>query len=176
MPHNIETVLVLGVGNSLLSDDGFGIHVIEELKSGNHLDERVRMRDGGTLGLSLLPDIEDADHIIVVDAAELKAPPGELQVFEGTDMDAHLSRHKSTVHEVAMVDLLSAARLAGTLPKTQTLVAVQPECLDWGTRPTTPVAASIPSACDLVCGLIERRLVHGLERQLLCHDEHLLLL
>jgi len=176
MSLGLETVLVLGVGNSLLSDDGFGIHVVEALRRAASLDARVCLRDGGTLGLSLLPDIEDADHIIVVDAAELKSTPGDIQVFEGEGMDAHLSRHKSTVHEVAMVDLLSAARLAGTLPQTQTLIAVQPESLDWGDHPTPQVETSIPQACDLVCKLVERRLVHGLERQLLCHEERLLLL
>ncbi len=152
-----ETVLVLGVGNTLLRDDGFGVRVVECLRASGQLGASVRIQDGGTLGLSLLPDIEDADHLIVIDAAELNADPGALKTFENQEMDAHLSRHKSTVHEVAMVDLLAAARFAGTEPISRTLIAVQPQSLDWGSELTPPVADAVFEACSRVCHLLQHR-------------------
>ncbi|WP_240008078.1 HyaD/HybD family hydrogenase maturation endopeptidase [Pseudaquidulcibacter saccharophilus] len=154
-----KTILILGVGNNLLSDDGFGIHVIESLRDAHEIENNSILIDGGTIGLNLLPDIEDAEHLIVVDAAEMGLEPGELRLFEGEDMDDHLSKHKTTVHEVAMRDLLFAARLSGKMPKTRALIAVQPASLDWGMNPTPVVMPSVSKACEMVKNLVERRLV-----------------
>jgi hydrogenase maturation protease len=150
-----SSVLVIGIGNTLLSDDGFGVHVIEEIRSSLETVDAIKIVDGGTIGLNLLPDIEDNDHLIVVDAAEMGLPPGALRVLCDEHMDEHLSRHKSTVHEVAMSDLLCAARLSGHSPHTRCLIAVQPGSLDWGLSPTEPVQAAIADACNLVISRIE---------------------
>lgn len=151
-----EHILILGVGNTLLSDDGVGVHVTEILRKKNGFGDHVSIRDGGTIGLSLLPDIEDADHLIVVDAARIDGPPGTVRTFENEQMDAHLSTSKSTVHEVALSDLLDAAMLSGTAPRTRTLIAIQPEYTRWGLEPTAPVKAAIPAACSAVHDVIER--------------------
>ncbi len=118
--------LVLGVGNTLLSDDGVGVHVAKVLESRSELSSRIKVIDGGTLGLSLLPEIEDAAGLIVVDAAELGAPPGTVRLFEDDAMDRHLSGKKTTVHEVAVADLLAAASMTGHAPQDRALVAIQP--------------------------------------------------
>ena len=144
------SVLVIGIGNTLLSDDGFGVHVIEEIRPSLETDDSIKIVDGGTIGLNLLPDIEDNNHLIVVDAAEMGLEPGALRILCDERMDEHLSRHKSTVHEVAMSDLLCAARLSGRSPQTRCLIAVQPGSVDWGLSPTEPVKAAIADACDLV--------------------------
>ena len=94
-------ILVLGIGNTLLSDDGFGVHVINRFSEDDSLSPDILVRDGGTMGLSLLPEIEDSDGLIVVDAGELGAEPGELRIFMDDEMENHLSRCKGTVHEVA---------------------------------------------------------------------------
>lgn len=158
MAREGENVLILGIGNSLLTDDGFGIHVTRALEEKGGLGENITILDGGTLGLALLPDIEVADHLIVVDAAQMYEEAGHMKVLEGIDMDNHLSKHKSTVHEVAMVDLLSAVRLTGHEPKTRTLIAVQPENIEWGMEPTEKVKAQIDPACTKIHEIIERRL------------------
>ena len=147
---DLSTVLVIGIGNSLLSDDGFGVHVIKEIRPLLESDDSIKIVDGGTIGLNLLPDIEDNNHLIVVDAAEMGLSPGALRVLCDERMDEHLSRHKSTVHEVAMSDLLCAARLSGRSPQTRCLIAVQPGSLDWGLLPTEPVQAAISDACELI--------------------------
>jgi hydrogenase maturation protease len=153
---NSERILVLGVGNTLLSDDGIGIHVTETLRHKNGFGTHVTIRDGGTIGLSLLPEIEDADRLIVVDAARINGPPGTVRTFENEHMDAHLSTARSTVHEVALADLLDAATLSGTAPKIRALIAIQPEYTRWGMEPTEAVRAAIPAACNAVCDVVER--------------------
>jgi len=92
------TVLVMGVGNTLLKDDGIGIHVTEALKP--RADYKII--DGGTIGLSLLPAIEDADAVIIVDASEIGEHPGSIRIFRNREIDRQLSGKKKTVHEVAL--------------------------------------------------------------------------
>lgn len=144
-----ERVLVLGVGNLLLSDDGAGIHLAQTLQNGD-LPENVVVLDGGTIGLNLLPDIEQCDCLLVMDAARFGGMPGEWSVFRDGDMDAHLSRARTSVHEVALSDLLDAARLGGTLPKRRVLVGIQPENIDWGLEPTETVAAVLPEVLAFI--------------------------
>ncbi|HMT13974.1 MAG TPA: hydrogenase maturation protease [Aestuariivirga sp.] len=143
--------LVLGIGNSLLTDDGVGIHVIEALvpEASGHLI----IRDGGTIGLALLPEIEDADQLIAVDAMELGEAPGTVRVFTGADMDRALSGVKRSAHEVALADLLMAAALSDALPERRALIGIQPDCLTWGLEPTPAVAAAVPLAVEQVKAL-----------------------
>ncbi len=144
--------LLLGIGNTLLSDDGAGIHVVEALRS--ELPQ-VTVRDGGTIGLALLADIEDCDAMIAVDAMELGEAAGTVRVFEGAAMDAQLGGNKRTAHEVALADLLQAAELIGRKPPLRALVGIQPHATDWGLAPTPPVAAGIAAACAEVNKLLE---------------------
>ncbi len=151
-----RNILVLGVGNSLRSDDGVGIYVINALSSRSRHRSDVQFLDGGTMGLWLLPEIEQARALIVVDAAEIGAPPGEVRRFEGGELDLQLAGTKRTAHEVAVADLIGAARLTGRSPDRCALVAVQPASTDWGLSPTEAVKVAIPRACDAVLSLIEQ--------------------
>lgn len=149
--------LVLGIGNTLLTDEGVGIHILQHLAAGLPLPEGVELLDGGTLSFTLAGPIEETEALIVVDAANLKGqPPGALKVFEGEAMDAFLmNNRKSTVHEVGLTDLRAIAILAGHWPEKRALVAVQPQIVDWGESPTPSVAAAIAPACIAIRNLIE---------------------
>jgi len=151
-----KKVLVMGIGNTLLQDDGVGVHVTRALRSGSPHDLRVDFVDGGTLGLSLLPEIESADCLIVVDAGETGGRPGDIRIYENEAMDRRLSGRRTSVHELAMSDLLDAARLTGRGPARRALVAIQPSCTDWGLEPTETVREAIPRACGLVGELAAR--------------------
>ncbi|MDR3394599.1 MAG: HyaD/HybD family hydrogenase maturation endopeptidase [Parasulfuritortus sp.] len=148
-------ILVLGIGNTLLSDEGVGIHVLHALAGVFPPEAEVDLLDGGTLSFTLAGPIEDAEALVVVDAAELRSAPGEVRVFEGEAMDAFLAgNRKSSVHEVGLIDLMVIARLAGHWPERRVLVAIQPEKLDWGETPTEKVAAAVPLACEHIKNLI----------------------
>ena len=151
-------ILVLGLGNVLLTDDGIGLHVIaaldRELMRRN--DGSVAVLDGGTLGLALLPEIEATAALIVVDAANFGGAPGDVRVFDADAMDVQLSVTKTSAHELALADLVGAARLSGSLPGRRALVGIAPSSVEWGLEPTPEVAASIPRACAKIEGIIER--------------------
>ena len=150
-------ILVLGVGNTLLSDEGVGVHVVKALLSPPNLPrEGVEYVDGGTLSFTLAVPIQLAKALIVVDAAQLNAAPGNLRVFLGDEMDRFLnSSRKSSVHEVGLTDLRAIAILAGHWPERRAMIAIQPQKLDWGEYPTDEVAAAIPKACAEINLLID---------------------
>jgi len=141
--------LILGIGNSLLQDEGAGVHAIRMLAEQVAQRDDIELMDGGTLSFSLAGAIEDAENLIVIDAAELGSQPGTTQVFEGDAMDAFVGgNRKCSVHEVSLVDLLMIARLADHLPQQRALIGIQPRDIDWGEQPSPPVAAAIQLACN----------------------------
>jgi hydrogenase maturation protease len=147
--------LVLGIGNTLLRDEGVGVHVLSQL--GNMpLPEDVSLLNGGTLSFTLAGPIQAADALVVVDAANLQTAPGCLQVFEGEAMDAFLvGNRKFSAHEVGLADLRAIALLAGHWPQRRALVAIQPQVVDWGELPTPAVDAAIPMAAAAIRDLIQ---------------------
>jgi hydrogenase maturation protease len=146
--------LVLGIGNRLLCDDAVGPLVVDRLLAEGDPPDEALLLDGGTIGLGLLPLVEAARGVIAVDAAAFGAPPGTVRVFTGEAMDRQLGGRKASAHEVALLDLMSAAALAGTLPARRALVAVSPERTAWGLEPTAAVQAAIPALCDAVRTLL----------------------
>lgn len=149
--------LVLGLGNTLLGDEGAGVYVVRALQQQYPELTDVEFLDGGTLSFTLAGPIEEADNLIVIDATQLNQQPGAVNLFEGEDMDRFLgSNRKSSVHEVSLMDLMAIAHLAEALPARRALIGIQPEYLDWSDAPTDTVARAVPVACDLAMGLIER--------------------
>lgn len=152
----MERILVLGIGNSLLSDEGIGIHTLKYLQ--NHFVHipDVAFVDGGTLSFTLVATIEEADYLIVVDAAQLSEEPGAVRCFTGSDMDDFLGKAKRSVHSVGLKDLIDITRMTGSLPLRRALVGIQPQCIGWGETPSEAVEKAIPIAAAEVVSLIQR--------------------
>ena len=150
----MQTTLILGIGNTLLADEGLGIHLLDYLIKHYPDLPGVTYLDGGTLSFTLAGPIADCQRLIVVDAAAMGTPPGTVQVFEGMAMDRQLSLHAKTVHEVSLADLFDIARLTDTLPERRALVGIEPAVVDWGSEPTPVVQAAIPEAMARVHDLI----------------------
>lgn len=151
MNEGAGNIIVLGLGNMLLRDDGVGIHVVRKLASNPTAD--FSLQDGGTIGLALLNDLAGATGVIAVDAAAMGEKPGTVKVFTGEAMDRQLSGFKTSAHEVALADLMAAAALTGALPEHRALVGIEPESIAWGLDPTAAVAAAIPKACEEIVTL-----------------------
>ena len=134
--------LVLGLGNILLGDEGVGIRVVERLQQLYHLPDEVQVLDGGTLGLELLPFVEDAERLLVVDALELGAEPGTVARLEGHEVPAFLGV-KVSPHQVGLADLMAVTRLRGHFPERLVLWGVQPAVLAVGVELSPTVAAQV---------------------------------
>jgi len=153
MSEQQKTIAVVGIGNSLLTDDGAGIHTLERFAEGNE-DDDVNCLDGGTVGLALLDRLENLNGLIALDAMKLGKEPGAITVLLGEDMDSHLRNQHGSVHEVGLSDLMDAMRLRGELPDNRALIGIEPEDMDWGTEPTAAVAAALPEAAAFAQNLV----------------------
>ncbi|MGD8783211.1 MAG: HyaD/HybD family hydrogenase maturation endopeptidase [Thioalkalispiraceae bacterium] len=141
--------LILGIGNTLLSDEGVGVHAVRFLQEQHTELPGTRFIDGGTLSFTLATEIEQADNLIVIDAAQLHADPGTVKTFVDDEMDQFLGKgNKRSVHEVSLLDLLHISRMTGHFPTHRALIGIQPQKLDWGEAPTESVSAAIPLACE----------------------------
>ncbi|AOV16565.1 peptidase M52 [Acidihalobacter aeolianus] len=150
-------VLVLGLGNTLLGDEGIGVYAARELERTCSTLPHVDCLDGGTLSFTLAGPIADCDRLIVIDAAELHASPGSVCVFENEAMDRYVGAGgKRSVHEVSLADLLSMACLTDELPAHRALIGIQPECVDWADVATAAGQRGIAEACALAQALIAR--------------------
>ena len=150
-----RVIAVVGIGNSLLTDDGAGIHALERFAQRHH-DDDLRCIDGGTVGLALLDRLTDLAGLIALDAMKLGNKPGSVTVLEGDAMDAHLRNQRGSVHEVGLADLLDALRLRGDLPERRAIIGIEPADMDWGTWPTPAVASALPEAADHAYRLVRQ--------------------
>lgn len=147
--------LVLGIGNTLLTDEGVGIHVLQALGPKLANWPGVTLLDGGTLSFTLAGQIAETDALIVIDAANIKRQPGGWRLLEGEAMDAFLmSDRKATVHEVGLTDLRVIAILSGHWPEKRAMLAIQPARVEWGEQPSAAVAAAIAPVCEAIIGQI----------------------
>jgi hydrogenase maturation protease len=142
-------VLVLGIGNLVMSDDGVGVKVAHQLQREYRFTENVEIMDGGTLGLDLLPKLEGIDHLIVVDAVETGREPGTCVRLTGEELPIALET-KVSPHQMGLKDLLSVAQLLGHSPGEMVLIGVQPGSIEMDIELTPEVAAVLQVLVDNV--------------------------
>lgn len=147
---------MLGIGNTLLTDEGAGVATLLFLQENYPNRSHVRYLDGGTLSFTLATELQDSDALIVLDAAELHAEPGTVRCFEDLEMDQYLGQAKRSAHEVGLLDLMDMARLMDRLPEQRALIGIQHETIDWGEEPTAAVARAIPEAAATAMELIDK--------------------
>jgi hydrogenase maturation protease len=146
--------VVLGIGNRLWADEGFGPAVVDHLAGDQRLPAGVETLDGGTLGLYLLPCVQRARRLLVFDTVDFGHAPGEIVVLRDDEIPVFFGQRPLSLHQTGFTDVLAAAQLTGAAPDMITLIGVQPESIDdWGGSLTDIVAAAIPRAIAL--GLAE---------------------
>jgi hydrogenase maturation protease len=131
-------ILVLGVGNILLSDEGLGVRVIEELRKRFRFPSHLELMDGGTLGVDLLYFMEGFERLLVIDAVLGGNPPGTLYKFRNEEVKAYF-RRKVSAHELGFQEVLALADLMGKKPKEIVLVGMEPESLNISLELSTTV-------------------------------------
>ncbi len=150
-------ILVLGIGNTLLADEGAGIVAMREIEARFGIREDMEFLDGGTLSFTLAVPISECTALLVIDAAELGAAPGTVRSFVGDEMDRFLGENrKSSVHEVGLLDLMSISLLTGHWPKQRALIGIQPTWVKWGETLTPTVAAAMQEVCSIAAEIIGR--------------------
>ena len=151
---SIQSVLILGIGNTLLSDEGIGVHLVTRMQQRIGEIPGVEYMDGGTLSFTLAEPIAGAEGLIVVDAARMDQPAGTLKVFHNQQMDQYLSGNRASVHEVSLGDLMDIARLSDTLPEHRCLVGIEPQELDWGESLSATVEPAVDRGIDEIMSIL----------------------
>ena len=147
MLDNQPSVLILGIGNLLWADEGFGVRAVEALHRTHHFDDNVRLMDGGTQGLYLVHHVQDADILLVFDAVDYGLEPGSLHCVIGEDVPRFMGAKKMSLHQTGFQEVLMTAELLGGKRRQLALVGVQPHTLeDFGGSLTELVKAQIEPA------------------------------
>ena len=137
------SILVLGLGNTIMTDDGFGVKAVTTLSSRFHFHGPVTLLDGGTLGLDLLPYLEEVERLLIIDALDMRAEPGTISRLEGEEVPRAFAS-KLSVHQMGLQDLLAVAELQGHVPQELVVWGVQPESIEMGTELTPVVEEALP--------------------------------
>ena len=155
-PDDASRIKVLGVGNLLWADEGFGVRCIEALDAGWEFPPEVELLDGGTLGLGLIPLLQDASHVLLFDAVDHSGQPGNLLVARDDEVPRFMNADKMSLHQASMNDVLTCLDMLGHRPAAFTVIGVKPvQLADYGGSLTDQVRAVLPQALEL--GLEELR-------------------
>jgi len=132
-----QQIMIMGVGCKLLSDEGFGIHVIEKLHEHYEFPENVCLMDGGVLGLNLLGIISEADRLIVIDVIRNKGEAGDFYRLEGEAIPERV-RAKNSLHQVDFLEALTMCQVLDKVPET-VILGVEPEDIETVSVDLTPI-------------------------------------
>jgi hydrogenase maturation protease len=149
-----DRTVIIGLGNPLLGDDGIGLAALQRLRAEWSLPDSVELLDGGIWGMRLLPDIEEADRLVLVDAIDVAAVPGTLQVLERDEIPRYLET-KLSPHQVDLRDVLALADLRGTLPRETVAIGLQPAAVEWSEEMSREARAGLDALVETVVRRLE---------------------
>lgn len=145
--------VILGLGNPLFQDEGLGIHVVHQLMQ-EKIAERVELIDGGTDAMSLLGIVEEANHLLIIDAVDGGLPPGSIRRAAGHEIPIFMSARLSP-HQIGFQEVLAIAGIRRRQPSHLVLIGVQPLSTNWGTELTPPVIKSLPELTDMIYNQVQ---------------------
>ncbi len=167
------SVLVLGIGNLLWADEGFGVRCVEALHQRHVFPSEVKLIDGGTQGLYLLDHVCSSSHVLVLDTIDFGLEPGTLRLLRDDEVPVD-SATKVSLHQASFQELLSLARLRERFPQRITLIGVQPAVLDdLGGSLSPRVRARLDEAVALALAELAAWGVPGQTREAAADDEPL---
>jgi hydrogenase maturation protease len=142
--------VVLGIGNVLWADEGFGVRAVEALQAGWEFAPHVELVDGGTQGLYLLPLVQGARRLLILDAVDYGLAPGTLKCVENDEVPRFLGAKKMSLHQTGFQEVLMLAQMTDAYPDEVLLIGCQPEQLeDYGGSLRDSVKQALAQALPL---------------------------
>lgn len=148
--------VVLGIGNTILSDEAAGVRAVELLEQHYHLPANVQVIDGGTSGMEMIEDLSNLDFLIVIDVVKTGAAPGTVVKIAGAEIPVFF-RHKLSPHQIGLPDVLASLELLDCLPKEMVVLGVEPVSLELGMEMTPTVAEKVPALVDMAVAELRSR-------------------
>ncbi|EGW40414.1 HyaD/HybD family hydrogenase maturation endopeptidase [Desulfosporosinus sp. OT] len=141
-------IMVMGVGNILLSDEGLGVRFLDEMAK-MPLPNNVELLEGGTAGLELVHLIQEVDFLIIIDAIDAKDEPGALFRFTPEDIQIFPEKFEVSFHQIGIIEVLAMANVLGQAPQTL-IFGLQPKSLEWGMEISPEIQALFPRLKEFV--------------------------
>jgi len=149
-------ILILGVGNLLLSDEGVGVHVAQRMMTMNW-PPAVQVVEGGTDGFGLVNFITEADRMILIDAVKGGGQPGSIYRFEIDDCPPYPDLFKTSVHQISILEVINLSSLISSTPRT-TIIGIEPASIEMGMELSPTVEAKIPKVIQMIQEEVEASL------------------
>ena len=143
-------VAILGIGNLLLMDEGFGVHMIRHLEQAYQFPDSVQLVDVGTAGIYMAPVIESVSYLLVIDVVELKDAPGSIHLFAGSEIKNSLIPTKMSPHQLGLLEILDICKLREQAPEEVEFICIVPEKLETGVTLSALLAQKVPEVGALI--------------------------
>jgi hydrogenase maturation protease len=146
-------IVVIGIGNLLLMDEGIGVHTINELET-HDLPKSIEIYDGGTGGFKLIDLMHGAARVIFIDAVETGKAPGSVTIFSAEDVHSIYNKKKYSLHDTDLMEIIKMAEMLGNPPMIE-IVGIQPKTINYGTTLSKELAVSMSNIVNSVLKRIE---------------------
>ena len=148
--------VVLGIGNTILTDEAAGVRAVELLEQRYQIPDDVLVIDGGTSGMEMIEDLSDLDFLIVIDVVKTGAAPGTVVKIAGDEIPAFF-RRKLSPHQIALPDVLASLELLDAMPKEIVVLGVEPISLELGMEMTPTIAEQVPVLVEMAVAELRAR-------------------
>ena len=165
LPERVPPVLIAGIGNILLQDDGFGPQAIARLESEYEFGDQVELLDLGTPALDFVDYLVGREVVILLDALSCGGEPGEVLVYDEAKLREHLPGMRLSAHQPSLQETLLAAEAAGLQFKRVLLIGVVGSSFEVGTELSAAVRAATPQAIELVRQILAEEGIYIKRRQ-----------
>lgn len=143
-------ITILGIGNLLLRDEGFGVHVIRHLETSTAVPAGVKLVDGGTAGMYMAQVLEECDRLIVVDILALDSPPGTIFTLSGKELQGGSRQLRMSPHQLGFLEVMGLCELRGRSPELVEFIGVVPSDLDVGVELSDLLASKVEVVAEMV--------------------------
>lgn len=146
---------IIGVGNLLLSDEGFGVQALEYLEKNYDFPENIILMDAGTAAIYMTPFLEDCDPVLVIDVVDLAAEPGSFHLFTLEDVKAGSFPTKMSPHQLGLLEMIEICKLRDNAPEHVEFYCVVPRSLDTGTDLSPDIARLVPEIANKIIARLD---------------------
>ncbi len=153
----MDRIGILGAGNLLLTDEGFGVHCVRRLVEQYRIPENVAVLDGGTAGIMLAPFMEEAESLYIFDCVNSEEPPGTIRCFSQEELHSASMQTSMSPHQLGLMEVLDLCRLRGKAPEDVRVITAVPGDISTGIGLSPRVAPAVDRAIGILLSLLEER-------------------
>ncbi len=150
MNNKDKKIGILGIGNLIVGDEGFGVHTVHYLEENFEFPDNVVVKDGGTAGIYMSPFLEECDPIFVIDVVDIDAEPGSMHYYSSDDVKAGKISTRMSPHQLGLLEVLEICKLRDAAPETMEFYCVVPKVLETSTELSDVVAPRVKEISEIL--------------------------